>query len=75
MCASLFVSSLISIGMNENYSVHNGVPIKACKHLICCGDDDDDDEELARNIRNISGRSDPYVIAFEILAGAGQIKK
>lgn len=72
MCASLFVSSLISTGMNQNYFVHNAVPIEACKHLICCRDDDD---KLARNIRNVSGRSDPYVTTFESLVGAGQEKK
>ena len=52
--------------------MHNAVPIEACKHLICCRDDDD---KLARNIRNVSGRSDPYVTTFESLVGAGQEKK
>lgn len=62
--------------MNENYFVYNAVPIKACKHLIYCRyDDDDDDDELPRNIRNVSGRSDLYVTAFESLVGAGQVKK
>lgn len=72
---SLFISSLISIGMNKNYFVYNAVPIKACKHLICCRDDDGDDDESARNIRNVSGRSDLYVTTFESLVGAGQVKK
>ena len=50
--------------------MHDTFPKEACKHLMHCRDD-----ELARNIRKVFGRSDPYIATFENLVGAGQAKK